>query len=421
MYPHNRMAGTDIQLTQTKVPETISQENLLKLLEISARLSSTLRLDELLDLVMQVATELTNTEAASILLVDRSSGKLYFAASTNQVITDKIEVPLDSSIAGWVVRNGRFQILSDVQTDERHFSGIDEELEFVTRTMLAVPLIANNTTLGALEVINKKDGSSTYTDQDVTLMEALASQSAVAIMNAHLFSQSDLLAEIMHEVKTPLMAITTASELLVRPDLPKDKHGELIGMIRRESKRLSTMTKDFLDFARLESGRLQLAKEPVNIRQVITDVVHITEPQANERDITIESKVDDGVPSIESTPLLVGDSDRLKQVLLNLVSNAVKYNRDNGRIHLHTRVEDDELVLSVADTGEGIEPDDIDHLFERFYRIPGSEGADGSGLGLSVAQSIVEQHHGRIEVESALGKGTTFTLYLPLAEADSLQ
>lgn len=408
------MARTSVQITETKIKETISSEHLLRLLEISTRLSSTLRLDELLNLVMEVATELTNTEAASILLVDNNSGKLYFAASTNTVITGEIEVPLDNSIAGWVVRNGRYQILGDVQTDDRHFSGIDEELEFVTRSMLAVPLIANDTVIGALEVINKRDRA-TYTEQDVALTEAVASQSAVAIMNARLFSQSDLLAEIMHEVKTPLMAITTASDLLVRPDLPQNKHGELIGMIQRESKRLSKMTQDFLEFARLESGRQTLAKLPIDMTTVITDVVHITEPQASERGIAIQTQIDANLPTVDSDPCLIGDSDRLKQVLLNLVSNAVKYNRENGRIYIHARIEDEDAVISVEDTGAGIEPEDIDHLFERFYRIPGSEAADGSGLGLSVALSIVEQHNGRIDVHSVLNQGTTFTIHLPLS------
>ncbi|MEM7333223.1 MAG: GAF domain-containing sensor histidine kinase [Chloroflexota bacterium] len=409
------MARPEVHLTNTQEPETISPEHLLRLLEISGRLSSTLRLDELLDLVMHVAIDLTGTEAASILLLDNRTGKMYFAASTNQVITDEIEVPLDNSIAGWVVRNGRYQILSDVQTDDRHFSGIDEELEFVTRSMLAVPLIAHDQVLGALEVINKIDGSTTYSQQDVALMEALASQSAVAIMNARLFSQSDLLAEIMHEVKTPLMAITTASELLVRTDLPEEKHDELIGMIRRESKRLSKMTRDFLDFARLESGRQSIAQNPVDIRMVVSDVVHISNPQASERNIVIETTLDSNLPTVESAPYVIGDSDRLKQVLLNLVSNAVKYNRENGRVYIKTRLETDELQIGVEDTGAGIEPQDIEHLFERFYRIPGSESAEGTGLGLSVAKTIVEQHNGRIVVDSVVGKGTTFTIHLPLS------
>ncbi|MBK8904218.1 MAG: GAF domain-containing sensor histidine kinase [Anaerolineaceae bacterium] len=391
----------------------ISPEHLARLLQISQRLSSTLRLDELLSLVMDVATELTHTETASILLVNRSTGQLHFAASTRGEVLQDIVVPLDNSIAGWVVRHGRSLILDDVQTDERFYANVDEDLEFVTRSMLAVPLVTSQGVIGALEVINKQDNAH-YTGQDVALMEALASQSAVAIMNAHLFSQSDLIAEIMHELKTPLMAISAASELLSRPEIPQEKHADLVSMIKKESNRLSKMTKDFLDFARLESGRMRLAREAVPVRQIIEDVVNISQAQAAARGIEIVMELAPDLPAASGKTAVIGDADRLKQVLLNLVSNAVKYNVVNGRITLSASCQANVVQISVADTGPGIEPEDIGHLFERFYRIPGSESAEGSGLGLSVAQKIVEEHHGHIEVDSIVGEGTTFTIYLPV-------
>lgn len=391
----------------------ISAEHLARLLEISRRLSSTLRLDELLSLVMDVATELTHTETASILLVDRSTGQLHFAASTRGKVPQDIVVPLDNSIAGWVVRHGRSLILDDVQTDERFFANVDEDLEFVTRSMLAVPLVTGQGVIGALEVINKKDDGD-YTSQDVALMEALASQSAVAILNVHLFSQNDLIAEIMHELKTPLMAISAASELLSRPEMPQEKQGELVGMIKKESNRLSKMTKDFLDFARLESGRMRLKQEVLDVPQIIQEVVSISQTQAAARNIEIDVQLAPDLPTTASKTAVIGDADRLKQVLLNLVSNATKYNRENGRITISAGCQANELQIDVADTGLGISPEDLAHLFERFYRIPGSESAEGSGLGLSVAQKIVEEHDGRIEVDSTVGKGTTFTIYLPV-------
>lgn len=396
----------------------ISPKHLARLLQISHQLSSTLRLDDLLSLVMDVSTELTNTETASILLVDRSTGQLHFAASTRGKVPQDIVVPLDSSIAGWVVRHGRSLILNDVQTDERFYANVDENLEFVTRSMLAVPLSTSQGIIGALEVINKRDESA-YTSQDVALMEALAAQSAVAIVNAHLFTQSDLIAEIMHELKTPLMAISAASELLSRPEIPQEKHGELIGMIKKESNRLSAMTKDFLDFARLESGRMRLAQETVALQQIIEEVITVSLTQAEARNIEIVSQLAADLPTENSPTAVIGDSDRLKQVLLNLISNATKYNVENGRITITANCQADVVQISVADTGPGIDPEDIEHLFERFYRIPGSEGAEGSGLGLSVAQKIVEEHNGRIEVESTVGKGTTFTIILPAVSSMS--
>lgn len=405
-------------LTHTARLRAISAASLQRLLEISTRLSSTLHLEELLLLVMDVATELTDTETASILLVDQTTGQLHFAASTRGTVPEDIIVPLDNSIAGWVVRNGRTLILDDVQSDDRFYATVDKDLQFVTQSMLAIPLKAKDQVIGALEVINKRANGS-FTNQDVILMEALASQSAVAIVNARLFAQSDLLAEIMHELKTPLMAIRSASELLTRPDFPAVKRDDLIQMIRRESIRLSNMTKDFLEFARLESGRARLSHEAVDLVTVVLDVVRLAESQAGDRHITIVPQLARNLPTAESNPALVGDTNRLKQVLLNLVSNAIKYNRENGRITIHTHATEDEVSIAVADTGRGITKEDMEHLFERFYRVPNDEGtAEGSGLGLAITQKIVEQHDGRIEVDSVVGEGTTFTVILPLTPLD---
>jgi signal transduction histidine kinase len=395
------------------VAEALGPGRLQRLLEISTRLSSTLRLSELLALVMDVSTELTNTEAASILLVDGSSGQLHFVASTSGGVPTNTAVPLDGSIAGWVVRNGRSLIIDDVKRDDRHYTTVDENLDFKTRSMLAVPLISRQGVIGVLEVLNKHKNQP-YTSQDVALMEALASQSAVAIVNAHLFNQSDLLAEVMHEIKTPLMAISSAAELLSRPEVPRERHGQLIEMIKRESQRLSKMTRDFLDFARLESGRARLEMVPIDVAQVIDEVVHISQSQAAEREIIIAADYAPDLPTANSERALLADRDRLKQVMLNLVSNATKYNRDHGRITIAAQLLNNEVRIGVADTGPGIAEQDLAHLFERFYRIPGSERREGSGLGLSVAQKIVEEHHGRIEVTSVVGEGTTFTVCLPL-------
>jgi len=403
-------------INETTVPlfESISPEVLSRLLEVSRMLSSTLRLDALLSQVMDVATELTSTEVASILLVDERTGQLHFAASTQGAVPEDIIVPLDNSIAGWVVRNGRSLILHDVQSDNRFYATVDKDLQFVTQSMLAIPLITNEKVIGALEVLNKKNNDP-YTEQDVALMEALASQSAVAIMNARLFHQSDLLAEIMHELKTPLMAIRSASELMSRPNFPQERHSELVQMIKREAVRLSQMTQDFLDFARLESGRVQLAKEAVDLALIIHDVMRIAESQAAGRGITIHAELADALPRTDSGPALLGDGDRLKQVFLNFVSNAIKYNVENGRIHIRAQANGDQVSVAIADTGRGISPEDREHLFERFYRVPNAEGtAEGSGMGLAIAKKIVEQMDGRIEVESVVGEGTTFTAYLPL-------
>jgi signal transduction histidine kinase len=398
--------------------DSISSRHLQRLLEISTVLGSTLDLKQLLKQVISAATELTDTEVASILLIEPKTGELYFAAASNDPLEDGVStieqavegavVPLDGSIAGWIVRQGQPLILDDVQADERHFTGVDKTTHFTTRTMLGVPLMTKGRVIGALEAINKRTGA--YSEQDVALLQAIATQAAVAIENARLFQQSDLLAEIMHELKTPLMALTAASELLVHKQLPQGRRNELLQMIQRETRRLSHMTQDFLDLARLESGRAQLAREPIDPVELIQDVVRIQQPQAIACQVTLTGH------AAETLPNLVGDYNRLKQVLLNLASNAIKYNVPNGRVRIEARSDmPGEITLAVSDTGPGIPAKSMDRLFERFYRLPDSEGfSEGTGLGLSIARKIVEEHGGRIEVESEVSKGTTFRCCLPI-------
>jgi two-component system phosphate regulon sensor histidine kinase PhoR len=273
--------------------------------------------------------------------------------------------------------------------------------------MAAVPLTTRGRILGVLEVSNKRDAAG-YDEHDVQMLEALASLAGMASDNSHLLQQTDLIAEFMHEVKTPLMAVTAASELLARDQQGK-KQVELIEMIQRETMRLSNMAQDFLDLSRLEAGRAQITREPVNLAEIIHDVVRLQEPQAAARDITFTVEVDGDLPVIS------GDYDRLRQVFLNLTSNAIKYNEAGGQIIVKASQSDEELQVEIADTGPGIATEYLPHLFERFYRIPDSEGfTKGTGLGLSIAARLLREHGGRIEVQSELGRGSTFTCFLPL-------
>jgi signal transduction histidine kinase len=189
-----------------------------------------------------------------------------------------------------------------------------------------------------------------------------------------------------------------------------EQRQEIVQIIRREVDRLSRMTQDYLDLARIESGRLNMEHVPVELPMIIREVLHIQRPQASKRRITIQYEGGSTYPSI------TGDADRLKQVLLNLVSNAIKYNREGGTITVWLTGNKDGLCLSVQDTGDGISPEHLERLFDRFYRVPGSESkSEGSGLGLSIAQRIVEAHGGKITVTSQLGQGTTFACWFPLS------
>jgi signal transduction histidine kinase len=390
---------------------SLERQRFASLLEISTTLSSTLNLPRLLDIILDATFKLTNTYASSILLIDQQTGNLYFEATSNipRPQIERIEVPLEGSLAGWVVQHGKPRIIQQVKSEAQFTvpAKVDLLTDLSTESLLAVPLIAKGKVIGVLEVINKRDQQA-FTQEDVETLMAVAGQAAVAIQNARLFQQSDFISEMVHELRTPLMALVALSELLSRPDLPNEKQGDLAETIQREAKRLTRMTSNFLELARLESGRVRLKHEPVDLQKIIEETAAVQDPQAAERGIRIELDTPD------SFPLLLGDENRIKQVLLNLISNAIKYNRPEGRITIAAEVQEAAVQVSVADTGPGIPPEAVKNLFKRFYRVPDTEGyTTGTGLGLSITQRIVQEMGGKIWLESQLEQGSRFYFALP--------
>ena len=260
-----------------------------------------------------------------------------------------------------------------------------------------------------LEAFNKKDDGK-YTPYDQAVAQALGSQAAVSIINSRLFSQSDAIAETMHELKTPLMAMTAAAEMLEMDSLSDEQRKQVLGTFKRETRRLTRMTQDFLTLSRLESGRYALDLVPVNPIELVQSVVETLEAQAEKAGLTMSLMIES-----QSLPDILGDVSRLQQVFINLVSNAIKFNKPGGKVAIKIASKPTGVWISVMDTGRGIDPADMKNLFTRFYRVShGSEVTEGTGLGLSIVKKLVEAHDGRLEVESQLGKGSAFHCIFPV-------
>jgi len=379
-----------------------------RVLELSRILNSTLVLEALLTLIIEAAREITQTEASSILLTDSKTGDLYFEAATGTKSEEvkRVVVP-PSSLAGWVAREGKPQIIDDVSSDPRHSPLSDQQSGFKTRALIALPLQVKGRTIGVLEAVNRVDDTP-FNDEDVDVLSALAAHAAVAIENARLFQQSDLISEMVHELRTPLTSIVAYSELLMRDDLKREQQRAFVETILQESMRLTAMINDFLDLARLQSGRARLAQVPVDIAGLLRDCVSVMKPQADKKHIQVVLDAPSDLPPVE------GDAGRLKQVLMNLLSNAIKYTAPGGRVNARAGQRNDSVHIAIEDTGRGIPEQDLPHIFDKFYRVADSEGwATGTGLGLSIAKEIVEAHGGRIDVASQVGVGTIFTLVIP--------
>jgi len=381
-----------------------------RLIELSLNLASTLDLSELLNRIVHAAADLCLAEAASILLYDQASHQLYFEAATNMEtpLMRGLNVPVGNSIAGLILTKREPMIVSDAQKDPRHFKRIGQATKVQTESILGVPLIAKDKVIGVLEAINKRSGE--FSVEDQFLLAALGAQAALAIENARLFQQSDLISEMVHELRTPLASLHAVTHLLLRPEIKEEQRTSLVDTMQREINRLTEMSTSFLDLARLESGRSHFHVEQVDIENLLSECAQVMGSKAEEKRINFQVRL-----SLD-LPVIMGDTDKLKQVILNLLSNAIKFTPTDGKIVLAARSEADRVIIQISDNGVGIPPGSLPHIFEKFYRVPETaQSAPGTGLGLSICKRIIEAHKGTIEVESGTGTGATFTVFIPVS------
>jgi PAS domain S-box-containing protein len=227
-------------------------------------------------------------------------------------------------------------------------------------------------------------------------------------------AKSEFLSRMSHELRTPLNSVLGFAQLLAMDDL-QGEQGEAVEHILRAGAHLLDLIDEVLDIARIESGRLELSMEPVVVTQVVDDAVDLTRPSAAERGIAVEVDLRHCPPETH----VRADRQRLLQVLLNLLSNGVKYNLAEGRVSVSVRLEGGLARISVADTGPGIAPEDVERVFRPFDRL-GAErsGVEGTGVGLTVSKHLVEQMGGTIELRSEPGAGATFTVSLATLATD---
>ena len=383
------------------------------MLEASQAFNSTLDLNALLQSIMEVATQLTDTEAASILLLDRREGEFYFEMTTDekQEQAEPIIVPFAGSMAGWIVKNGEPLIVDNIQEEEHHFSEVELITPFKMQAVLGVPLVVKEKTIGVIEVFNKH-GQTSFTNDDILTLNILAPQAAAAIENIRFVEQKGRLDRVFNELQSPMSSIIGSSQvMLANPNIDTQDLRSGLERINREATRLSQMVNDFLDLTKIETGRIQMDKRKIDLRSLAQEVIDQLYPQALEHKITLSLNV------VKHTiPEISADADRLKQVMANLVDNAIKYNREGGKVDVILSCNQVRVQLSVRDTGKGIAPKDLGGIFDKFYRGQDNEDeiARGAGLGLSLAKKIIEAHGGDIWVQSELGIGSSFTFSLPL-------
>ena len=225
-------------------------------------------------------------------------------------------------------------------------------------------------------------------------------------------ARRDFAANVSHEFKTPLTAIQGFADTLLSGALEDAEHSrKFVEIIRENAVRLGRLTDDLLKLAQIEAGKLELQRQPVAVSSVTQPCLEVTRLKADQKNLTLETDYR------ADLPLVNGDSLCLQQVLQNLLDNAVRYSPTGGRIIVRAFVKDSEIVISVSDSGVGIPKAEQERIFERFYRADAARSREdgGTGLGLSIAKHLVEAHGGRIQVQSEVGIGSTFSVFLPRA------
>lgn len=400
-------------------------------------MASTLDLNPLLERLLEQVRGLLDVDGASVLLrssdSDENNPELVFAAVTG-LGADKLvgkRLPFTAGIAGWVAQEKHPAFVTDAQNDSRFYPGADADSGVRTRTLLAVPLTYKGAVLGVVEAINKCEG--TFDQHDQAVLEALCNSAAIAIENARLYAteqqhvaalahaleqqreldrlQREFIQNVSHELRTPLTLIRGHAEAFEAGwlgELKPEQH-QSIAVISRRARMLTKLVDDIIGILTLEKrGAL---KEPVDLAQIVHASVSDFQSTASQARLTLAAETTSDIPFV------VGDAMALRRALDNLLSNAVKFTPANGRVDVYLSRYLDTVMLQVADTGIGIPSDKLGRIFERFYQVDGSTTRQygGVGLGLALVQEIVQAHGGHVTVESQLGKGTTFTILLPIA------
>jgi len=397
--------------------ERASALRLSGLAEASLAIASALSLDDVLKMIADQAAKVINSAFALIWLkVKENAGSRTImamsadASGARHAIDERSELLLDSIAHG--IRGS--MKLSGEELERHGGTPLFEGL----RTLLAAPLLEREGEPAGLLMLFEKPNAE-FTTDDETVLTQLAQMASVAVQNARLYREAqdanrakdDFLATLAHELRTPMTGILGWVQMLKSDGMEQADVSAAIEMIESSTRVQARLVEDLLDVSRIIAGKLRVDLAPVELRPVVEAVVEMFHARADERKITLET-------DIEERPLSVyGDETRLHQVIWNLLSNAIKFTPEGGRVRVQLHCSESKAILRVSDTGQGISPEFLPYVFERFRQFDNSTVRQqaGLGLGLAIVRHLVTLHGGRVSAESdGIGSGTTFTITLPL-------
>lgn len=411
------------------LPMTVDRiDHLERLLEVVRGLTTAPDLESFLQTIIAEASEMTDSELASILEYDEEAKELRFLSMPwfDRDALRPMGVPLDGSVAGLVFTKKQPLVIQDTRADIRHFKTVDRVTKHQTYSLAAVPLIVRGEVVGVLEALNKRDDAH-YTEEDLTILETLGALAAQAMRNVNLERKikatrielaeferlkTDFIAITSHELRTPLGLILGHATFL--RELVGEQYTSQLDTIIKNASRLKEIVENLSSEDNVQSGAARVRNHRVSLAKIAEDVVLTFQDEAKSRNITLTSELHGADRQINA------DGVKINIALSNLVKNAIHFTDSGGTVIIKISEDDGYCKAEVVDTGIGIPSKDLPKLFNRFFQVEEhlTRKHGGMGLGLSVAKSMVELHGGRIWVESEEGKGSTFTFLLPIGSED---
>jgi signal transduction histidine kinase len=399
-------------------------DHLERLLEVVRGLTTAPDLESFLQTVIAEATEMTDSELASILEYDAEAKELRFLAMQwfQRDLLRPMGVPLDGSAAGWVFSKGQALIIQDTKADQRHFKTVDRVTKHTTHSLAAVPLIVSGEVIGVLEALNKKDDAH-YTEEDLTILETFGALAAQAMQNIALARKvrmarielaelerlkSDFIAITSHELRTPLGLILGHATFL--RELAGNEFADQLDTIVRNATKLKDIVENLSDVDNFQTGAARVRSNKVSLAKIAEDTILTFQDEAKSQNITLKAELNDSPSFIDA------DGIKISIVFSNLVKNAIQFTDPGGQITVKVEADSGYMKVSVSDNGVGIPARDLPRVFDRFFQVEShlTRRFGGMGLGLAIVKSMIELHGGRIWVESEEGKGSTFTFLLPI-------
>ncbi len=412
-----------------KCEGNIYYRELSALLQFSALINSSLKIESVLDNAMKCAEEFINAEASTIYEIDEETKELFIrlARGEKKDTIKKIRVKVGDGIAGRVVQTGNSMVINDISKESLFSDKYDRLTGFKTRSLICVPLVIRGNAIGALQVLNKKTQES-FSHADLDILTSLSHQIAIAMDNATLYQRLEekfeltarelqrtqerlirserlaamghLVDGVAHEIRNPIMVIGGFARRIREHMEDNDSLEKYADIILAESERLEMLVEKVGLLTEIQSASL----EPGHIEGVVNEIVKTFLPSAETHGIQINVNMGKNLPMIEM------DERQMIMAISNIFENAIEAINENGKISLNIKQIENQLLIDIKDTGPGIKEENISSLYDPFV----TSKSRGVGLGLTMTYQIVTNHKGEIKIKSRQGEGATVSISLPI-------